>query len=74
VLLALVQAGRAADCLPPIRASLALLAAPVFAAAFTRTQVWMWICALIWTATLAGWRGQLDGTCAMALSSGSLLR
>lgn len=45
--------------LAPVRANPLLLGAPVVAAALTCTQIWVWVCALIWTATLIGWYGTL---------------
>jgi outer membrane protein OmpA-like peptidoglycan-associated protein len=52
-----------AGCRVPIREQLIWLALPVIGAALIRTQVFVWMCALLWTTTLFGWCAGLDGTC-----------
>src|SRR5262249_27718186 len=54
-------------CLPPLREELALLALAVVTAACVRTQLFLWICGLVWTCTLCTWCTHLGtGTCAGA--------
>jgi hypothetical protein len=42
-------------CAAPMRLELALLGLPVAAAALVGTQIWLWLCAVLWTAVVAGW-------------------
>jgi hypothetical protein len=51
------------ECREPRALDLALIGAPVVAAALVRTQVWVWACAVLWTVALLGWCGNLTGSC-----------
>jgi hypothetical protein len=42
-------------CAAPLRLELVLLGVPIAAAALVGTQIWLWLCAVLWTAIVAGW-------------------
>ncbi len=55
-----------AGCRPSLLAALPVLGGALVASALVRTQIFLWICACIWTTALVAWCGSLDGTCGAA--------